>query len=150
MIARYWNSLIGLTAVFMMAVMPMAYADDISKSLEKLETQTWERWKTRDKTGYAELIGEPAIRVTADGISSGVANTVSLDNVEGCDKRHYTMQKVTTHKVTDDVYILTYRAEFGETCDGKEAVYQTYMSSTFRKDGDSWKNVAYTETEPGK
>jgi len=150
MIARYLNFVVGLTALLMLAAVPAAYADDVAKSLEKLETQTWERWKTRDKTGYAELIGEPAIRVTADGISSGVANLVSLDNVEGCGERHYTMQKVTTHKVTDDVYILTYRAEFGEMCDGKAAVYQTYMSSTFRKDGDSWKNVAYTETEPSK
>ena len=146
MIARSLKFVAGLTALFMMAVAPVAYADNVAKSLEMLETQTWERWKTMDKAGYAELIAEPAVRVTADGISSGVANTVSLDNVEGCGERHYAMQKVTTHKVTDDVYILTYRAEFGETCNGKAAVYNINMSSTFRKDGDGWKNVAYTET----
>ncbi|MEM7750334.1 MAG: nuclear transport factor 2 family protein [Pseudomonadota bacterium] len=150
MIARSLKLMAGLTALFMMAAMPKAYAEDVAKSLEMLESQTWERWKTKNKTGYAELIAEPAVRITADGVSSGVANTVSLDNVEGCGERHYKMQKVVTHKVTDDVYILTYRAEFGETCDGKAAVYDTYMSSTFRKDGDSWKNVAYTETEPSK
>ena len=136
----------GLAVLALMSVASIALADDNVKALNAAEVQTWELWKVKDQKGYAELLAEPAIRITAEGITAGVSKLVELDMGTTCGKRHYKLGPIRTHKVTSDVYVLTYRAEFGETCGGKPAVYKTYYSSTYRKDSDGWKNVVYTET----
>lgn len=146
MIARRMTLVASLVTLLMTAVASVAQSSEVADKLKAIEVQTWELWKTKDKTGYADLFGEPAIRVTADGINSGIANTVALDTADNCNKRHYDLQTISAHKITDDVYVLTYRVLFGESCDGEAAKYNTYFTSTYRKDGDDWKNVAYTET----
>ena len=145
MIGRRMARVAGLV-VAMVAAAPVALSDDNSKQIERVETKTWEFWKAKDKKGYAGLLAEPAVRVTAEGITAGLAKTVALDTNATCSQRHFKLGAMRTHKITDDVYVVTYRALFGETCGGKPAVYKTNYSSTYRKDGDAWKNVVYTET----
>lgn len=146
MISRIKMQAAGLGLLVMMGAAPVALGDDLAKRLEAIETKTWDYWKAKDQKNYAGLLAEPAVRVTAEGVSAGVEKTVTLDTSSSCSQRHYKLGAMRSHKITDDVYVLTYRVSFGETCGGKAATYKTYFSSTYRKDGDAWKNVVYTET----
>ena len=136
----------GFAIFSLVAAAPVALGDDLAKKLEAIEAKTWDYWKAKDQKNYAALLAEPAVRVTAEGVSAGVDKTVTLDTSSSCNERHYKLGAMRSHKITDDVYVLTYRASFGETCGGKPATYETYFSSMYRKDGDAWKNVVYTET----
>ena len=146
MIGRSLTGVIGLAVLLVISVGTVAHSSEVAKQIEAVEVKAWDLWKAKEKQGYAALFGEPAVRVTAEGVNAGVANTVALDTPDNCSKRHYELQKMTAHKITDDVFVLTYRAKFGESCDGKAATYSTYFSSTYRREGDDWKNVVYTET----
>ena len=112
-----------------------------------LEKKAWEQWKKADKKAYAELMAEPAIKVSGAGIVYGKDSFLGSELRPGCSKRDFALDSFTVHKISADVRAVTYAAQITQTCNDQPDDHTLFVSSVWAKKGGAWKNVMLTEAD---
>ena len=124
-----------------------AQAADVSEELIALERKAWDAWKTGDDNAYANLTGEPAVKVSGGGIVAGKESFVAVEIPENCTDRGYALDSFTAHKITETVYALTYAAQLKQTCGGEPEDHSLYATSIWSKVDGDWKTVVLAEAD---
>jgi hypothetical protein len=113
--------------------------------LVALETRLWETWMQRDTVAFTQLMSDRFVGQSYAG------RLTKADFVHGafdaaCRVDAYSLGPIAATPVSDDVVLLTYRAEQTARC-GDQPLPTTLMSAGIyvREDG-GWKSIFYMET----
>jgi len=107
------------------------------------ERAIWEdiknnQWASFDKTIAGMTYVEPGgIVVWKPGTS---------EQFNGIVTKSYSLDSVTTRVLAPDIVVLTYRASFEQTAQGKPQQSPVYMMSIWQRKGGKWTPVAHSET----
>lgn len=140
------RALILAFAVSLAGVIP-SQAQDMKDQVVELEKKAWEAWKNGDQKTYSEMTGNPAIRIYGGGIVSGKENFVSVEIRDECGERSYALEGIEVHKITDDVYAITYSVQLSQTCNDARDDTAAYTAAVWAKQGEAWKTVLLAEAD---
>ena len=119
------------------------YADVIAK-----EHAAWANVKAKDGAKFDATLGlaaGPMVNVDVNGISKMAAG--DLTKMLGtCTLAKYALSDFETSGVGSDVVVVTYKATFDMTCDGKRLPSPVASMSVWQKKGGQWVGVAHSES----
>lgn len=123
-----------------------------SKTLIDLENKFWQAIVDQDPDTATELLTEPALMVSSHG-------AMKFDHAGYRKMAEKGSMVLTSYKLSDmnvvfpneSTAVLTYhvKQEVSQRDNGKSTVQEMNDTSTWIKDGDSWRCVVHTETPAG-
>ncbi|HEV2296930.1 MAG TPA: nuclear transport factor 2 family protein [Candidatus Acidoferrales bacterium] len=120
-----------------------ASTDARANELIKKELQTWELEKVKDKSGYAALMAPHFLAITDRGLMNTPQNLQEIDdmNVET-----YATTNFKVNFLSKDVALLTYRAKWKGSYQGKPFDESNYSAAIWARRGGQWLDDYYQET----
>ena len=124
---------------------------DATRDIEQLENAFWKSLVDRDADAATAMLAPQALMVSSHG-------AMQFDPPQYAkmlaDPKHglldFTLSDMEVLFPTDDVAIVTYRAQQKMQMDGKELDQDVVDSSTWVRMGGTWKCAAHTESEATK
>lgn len=117
-----------------------------SPDIESLERQYWEAMRSHDVKSAVELTAFPCLIVGAQGSRAVERDEyVSLMKSTPMQIDSFDLHGAMVKFLTDDVAVINYELSQVSTHDGKQTSKTCIDSSTWVKQGESWKCAAHAE-----
>lgn len=120
-----------------------ASTDARANELIKKELQTWELEKVKDKSGYATLMAPHFLAITDRGLMNTAQNLQEIDDMN---VQMYSTSNFKVNFLTQDAALLTYRAKWKGSYQGKPFDESNYSAAIWARYGDQWLEEYYQET----
>lgn len=118
---------------------------ELEKTLVSLEKASWEAWKNRDATFFADFLSDDHLEIHTAGAVNKAAVLATVAT-PACQVRSYSVEKFRLLRLNADSAVLVYFAEQDTVCGGKPVPSPAWASSVYvRRDG-KWRNVFYQQT----
>lgn len=125
---------------------PMEDADkELTATLSAIDKSLTEAWTKKDTKPFEETLAENFTVLNPGGWEN---RAEALKNIgeHKCEVKSYSLSDFHTSKISDNIFLLTYKATTEGTCDGKPIPKGSWVSSVFMKDGDKWKGLFHMST----
>lgn len=119
------------------------------EALLELDKKANEAWMKGDTAHFEGMLSDKFIRYM-NGTRSGKADEIKMIAGTKCDVKSWSLDEANMTRVSDDVYVNTYKSTFEGTCtfDGKSERIPSPMraASVWVRNGDKWQGVYHKET----
>ena len=122
--------------------------ESLTDTLVRLETRSWEAWKARDSVYFSGFLSADHVEMGPGG-PGGKNYVVRSVASPACVVESYATRDFRVVRYTDDVAVLTYRAEQSTTCGGVPVPSPVWTSSLFVRRAGRWENALYQQTPTG-
>lgn len=121
--------------------------EDLVNTLSSVEKSLWEAWKNHDAAPFQEHLLENAVTIGGWGMESGKQAAIQSVESHDCGVKDYSFSDWAVHRLSDNVAVLTYKADQDVVCGGETAPANIVASSIYVRKGDQWMVGSYHETE---
>jgi hypothetical protein len=108
----------------------------------RFETAVWDALASGDAPADAALLADDFLGVYASGMAGKSSHVDPLRDGPTVDR--YVLSEVTTRALTSELVLIAYRADFTRQPGGDEE--SMYVTSIWRHDGSTWRNVFSQDT----
>lgn len=119
------------------------------EALLELDKKANEAWMKGDTAHFEAMLNDKFIRYM-NGTRSGKADEIKMIAGTKCDVKSWSLDDAQMTKISDDVYVNTYKSTFDGTCtmDGKSEKIPSPMraASVWLRIGDKWTGAYHNET----
>ena len=121
---------------------------EITAKLSETEKSLWEAWAKKDTKPFEEALADNFSEISMDGRVDRAAAIKGIGEHK-CEVKSHSLSDFHTSKISDDIYVLSYKGTADATCDGKPAPMTMWVSTIMKKDGDSWKGLFHMSSPAG-
>ena len=114
----------------------------LKETLEGLERQSWEAWKSRDGKFFSGFLSDDHVEVQPQGIVNKAAVVAGVASPI-CVVKSYTVDNFTLTVFDANTALLTYHAAQDTACNGKPVPSPVWASSLYVRRGGRWLNALY-------
>ncbi len=118
---------------------------DITAKLVETEKSLWDAYTKKDAKPFEEALAENFTAINSTGRENRTDSLKSY-SAHSCEVKSHSLSDFHTSKISDDLYLLTYKADQDATCDGNPVPKTMWFSTIVKKDGDAWKGVFHMGT----
>jgi len=125
-----------------------AAAAPTKEALLDLDKKANEAWMKGDTAHFEGMLSDKFVRYM-NGTRSGKADEIKMIGANKCDVKSWSLDDAQITKISNDVYVNTYKSTFDGTCsmDGKTEKIPSPMRATsvWLRNGDKWEGVYHNE-----
>jgi hypothetical protein len=122
-----------------------AKSDALTEALMAVETKAWDAWKNRDAAAMGNLTTGNFMYVSGEG-RMDKAGALRAWSEPKCEGLAYAFSEPRAVQLSKDVALVTYKADVRGTCDGRPTPPSLWVASFNQKDGGTWRNAFYTDS----
>ena len=119
------------------------------EALLDLDKKANEAWMKGDSAHFEGMLSDKFVRYM-NGVRTGKADEIKMIASTKCDVKSWSLDDPQMTRISDDVYVTTYKSTFDGTCvmDGKTEKIPSPMraASVWLRNGDKWQGVYHNET----
>jgi hypothetical protein len=109
-----------------------------------LESKVWDALATGNMAADEKLLSADFLGVYVTGFADRSEHVAQLRT--GPTVLHYELSEARIMTLSDDLVLLAYRADWVPNDAADNAVETVYITSIWRRDGDSWRNIFSQDT----
>ncbi len=121
---------------------------DITPKLVETEKSLWDAFAKKDAKPFEDALAENFTAINATGRENRAESLKSYADHK-CEIKSHSLSDFHTSKISDDLYLLTYKADQDGACEGNPLPKTMWFSTIVKKDGDAWKAVFHMGTPAG-
>ena len=125
---------------------PMEDANkDVTAKVSEKEKGLWESWIKKDTKAFEEALADKFVEI-GQGKRWNRADTIKEIGGHECEVKSHELSDFVSSKVSDDIYVLTYKATADGKCGDREMPKGMWVTTIMSKDGDNWKGHFHMTT----